>query len=54
MERVKATVRELCRDASARQDMASRGQSLVDGWGALRVAQVLTANRLSRPKAAVA
>ncbi|HKS96211.1 MAG TPA: UDP-2,4-diacetamido-2,4,6-trideoxy-beta-L-altropyranose hydrolase [Terriglobia bacterium] len=54
VERVKAAVRELCHDASARQDMASCGQSLVDGWGALRVAQVLTGNRLSRPKAAVA
>lgn len=54
IERVKTAVEELCRDTNARQDMASRGQSLVDGWGAIRVAQVVTANRASRPKAAVA
>jgi UDP-2,4-diacetamido-2,4,6-trideoxy-beta-L-altropyranose hydrolase len=54
VERVKVAVQELCGDASARQTMASRGQSLVDGRGALRVAEVLTTSCPRFSRAAIA
>ncbi|HEV2495918.1 MAG TPA: UDP-2,4-diacetamido-2,4,6-trideoxy-beta-L-altropyranose hydrolase [Terriglobia bacterium] len=54
VERVRVAVQELCRDGSARQAMAFRGQTLVDGRGAPRVAEAVTANCPSFSRVAIA